>query len=115
MNVMNVHIPDLQLIMIFLILWVLISRYEKSIIKLWLIYESFGKLMECKHERTIMNVNITIITAGKLKEKYLKQGMAEYLKRLSKYAKINIVEVQDEKTRSEERRVGKVAKERARK
>ena len=55
--------------------------------------------MECKHERTNMNVNITIITAGKLKEKYLKQGMAEYLKRLSKYAKINIVEVQDEKTR----------------
>ena len=29
------------------------------------------------------NVNISIITVGKLKEKYLKQGIDEYLKRLS--------------------------------
>jgi 23S rRNA (pseudouridine1915-N3)-methyltransferase len=42
-------------------------------------------------------VNITIITVGKLKEKYLKQGINEYLKRLGAYAKVNIIEVPDEK------------------
>lgn len=44
-------------------------------------------------------MNITIITAGKLKEKYLKQGIAEYAKRLTTYTKINMVEVADEKTK----------------
>ncbi|KPB04497.1 23S rRNA (pseudouridine(1915)-N(3))-methyltransferase RlmH [Bacillus sp. CHD6a] len=42
-------------------------------------------------------MNISIITIGKLKEKYLKQGINEYLKRLSAYAKIDIVELPDEK------------------
>jgi len=42
-------------------------------------------------------VNISIITVGKLKEKYLKQGIAEYTKRLSSYAKIDIIELADEK------------------
>lgn len=42
-------------------------------------------------------MNITIISVGKLKEKYLKQGINEYLKRLSTYAKVKIVEVADEK------------------
>lgn len=42
-------------------------------------------------------MNITIITVGKLKEKYLKQGIAEYTKRLGAYAKIDIVELADEK------------------
>ena len=42
-------------------------------------------------------MNITMITVGKLKEKYLKQGIEEYLKRLSAYAKVNIVELADEK------------------
>ncbi|MBN6206483.1 23S rRNA (pseudouridine(1915)-N(3))-methyltransferase RlmH [Ralstonia pickettii] len=42
-------------------------------------------------------MKITIISVGKLKEKYLKQGIQEYLKRLSAYAKVNIVEVADEK------------------
>lgn len=42
-------------------------------------------------------MNITIVAVGKLKEKYLKQGIEEYLKRLSSYAKVNIVEVADEK------------------
>jgi len=41
-------------------------------------------------------MNITIITVGKLKEKYLKQGIDEYLKRLTPYAKTKIVEVPDE-------------------
>lgn len=42
-------------------------------------------------------MNIKIIVVGKLKEKYLKQGIAEYAKRLSKFCKFNIVEVADEK------------------
>ncbi|MGM9924716.1 MAG: 23S rRNA (pseudouridine(1915)-N(3))-methyltransferase RlmH [Bacillus sp. (in: firmicutes)] len=42
-------------------------------------------------------MNISIITVGKLKEKYLKQGIAEYIKRLSSYAKIEIIELPDEK------------------
>ncbi|MBU9722332.1 MULTISPECIES: 23S rRNA (pseudouridine(1915)-N(3))-methyltransferase RlmH [Bacillaceae] len=42
-------------------------------------------------------MNISIITVGKLKEKYLKQGIDEYRKRLSSYANIQIVEVADEK------------------
>ena len=42
-------------------------------------------------------VNIYIIAVGKLKEKYLKQGIEEYTKRLSAYAKVDIIEVADEK------------------
>lgn len=42
-------------------------------------------------------MNIKIIGVGKLKEKYLKQGIAEYAKRLSKFCKFEVVEVPDEK------------------
>lgn len=42
-------------------------------------------------------MNITIISVGKLKEKYLKMGIDEYAKRLSSYAKIDFIEVPDEK------------------
>ena len=42
-------------------------------------------------------MQIQIITVGKLKEKYLKDGINEYLKRLQSYAKVEIVEVADEK------------------
>jgi len=42
-------------------------------------------------------VNITIISVGKLKEKYLKMGIEEYVKRLGGYAKVELVEVPDEK------------------
>jgi len=42
-------------------------------------------------------VNITIVSVGKLKEKYLKMGIEEYVKRLGSYAKIDLVEVADEK------------------
>lgn len=42
-------------------------------------------------------MNISIITVGKLKEKYLKLGIDEYTKRLSSYSKIEIIEVPDEK------------------
>lgn len=43
-------------------------------------------------------MNITFITVGKLKEKYLKDAVNEYAKRLQKYCKLNIIELQDEKT-----------------
>lgn len=42
-------------------------------------------------------MSITIISVGKLKEKYLKMGIEEYVKRLSGYTKIDLVEVPDEK------------------
>ena len=43
-------------------------------------------------------MKITVITVGKIKEKYLKDAIAEYSKRLSRYCKLEIVEVADEKT-----------------
>lgn len=43
-------------------------------------------------------MKISIITVGKIKEKYLKDAIAEYSKRLSKYCKLEIIEVADEKT-----------------
>lgn len=43
-------------------------------------------------------MKITIITVGKIKEKYLKDAIAEYSKRLSRYCKLEILEVSDEKT-----------------
>lgn len=43
-------------------------------------------------------MNITVISVGKLKEKYLKEAIEEYTKRLQRYCKISIIELQDEKT-----------------
>lgn len=43
-------------------------------------------------------MKITIACVGKIKEKYLTMGIAEYSKRLSRYCKLEIVEVSDEKT-----------------
>lgn len=42
-------------------------------------------------------MNIKIICVGKLKEKYLIQGIQEYTKRLQAYTKLQIVEIADEK------------------
>ena len=43
-------------------------------------------------------MKITLITVGKIKEKYLRDAIAEYSKRLSRYCKLEILEVADEKT-----------------
>lgn len=43
-------------------------------------------------------MKITLITVGKIKEKFFKDAIAEYSKRLSKYCKLEIIEVADEKT-----------------
>lgn len=42
-------------------------------------------------------INIKIICVGSLKEKYFKDMQDEYLKRLSKYAKVEIIELKDER------------------
>lgn len=43
-------------------------------------------------------MNISLITVGKIKEKYLKDAIDEYSKRLSRYCRLEVVEVPDEKT-----------------
>ena len=42
-------------------------------------------------------MNINIICVGKIKEKYLKDAIAEYSKRISRFAKVEICELADEK------------------
>ena len=49
----------------------------------------------------IINMNINIISIGKLKENYLKLMQDEYLKRISKFAKINIYELKEEELKDE--------------
>ena len=44
------------------------------------------------------NMKITVVSVGKIKEKYLRDGIAEYSKRLSRYCKLDIIELADEKT-----------------
>lgn len=43
-------------------------------------------------------MSITIVSVGKIKEKYLNMAIDEYAKRLTKYTKLNFIQVQDEKT-----------------
>lgn len=43
-------------------------------------------------------MNITLVTVGKIKEKYFRDAVDEYRKRLSKYCKLDIIETADEKT-----------------
>ena len=42
-------------------------------------------------------MKITVVCVGKLKEKYWKEAIQEYSKRLTKYCKLDIVELPDEK------------------
>ena len=43
-------------------------------------------------------MEIRILTVGKIKEKYLNDGIAEYAKRLGRYCKLTFCQVPDEKT-----------------
>ena len=43
-------------------------------------------------------MNILVIAVGKLKERYLKDAINEYAKRLTRYCKLDLTVVQDEKT-----------------
>lgn len=42
-------------------------------------------------------MKINILAVGKIKEEFIRGGIDEFLKRLSRYAKVNIIEVDDEK------------------
>ena len=43
-------------------------------------------------------MKITVLCVGKIKEKFYTAAVDEYVKRLSRYSKVEIAEVQDEKT-----------------
>ena len=43
-------------------------------------------------------MKVTLITVGKIKEKFFQDAIAEYSKRLSRYCKLEIIQVADEKT-----------------
>ena len=46
-------------------------------------------------------MKIKIIAVGKIKENYLKEGISEYITRLSPYAKVEIIEVSDSKVKDD--------------
>ena len=56
----------------------------------------YGKVLNGKAGKGIA-LNIQIISVGKLKEKYLKDAVLEYTKRLSRFCKIEILEASEEK------------------
>lgn len=56
----------------------------------------YGKVLNGKVRKGIA-LNIQIISIGKLKEKYLKDAVLEYTKRLSRFCKIEILEASEEK------------------
>lgn len=43
-------------------------------------------------------MKITVVAVGKLKEKFYAEAVSEYSKRLSRYCRLDIIQVQDEKT-----------------
>jgi 23S rRNA (pseudouridine1915-N3)-methyltransferase len=43
-------------------------------------------------------MNIRILTVGKIKEKYFRDAIEEYRKRLGRYCTVNFIQVEDEKT-----------------
>lgn len=57
-----------------------------------------GRFGERTAGRICEEMKITVITVGKIKEKYLKDAIVEYSKRLGRYCRLEIVEVADEKT-----------------
>ena len=48
---------------------------------------------------------IKIICVGKIKEDYIKEGINDYIKRISKYHKIEIIEVMDSNIEEEKNRI----------
>lgn len=46
-------------------------------------------------------MKITIVCVGKIKEKFYRDALAEYTKRLSRYCSLTITEVADEKTKEQ--------------
>ena len=48
--------------------------------------------------------NVTIVTVGNLKEAYLREAVSEYKKRLSQYARVDEVEIKEERINNEDNR-----------
>ena len=48
---------------------------------------------------------IRLIFVGKTKEKFLKEGILEFLKRMKNYAKVNVLEISDSNTEKEGKRI----------
>ena len=48
--------------------------------------------------------NVTVVTVGTLKEGYLREAVAEYKKRLSQYAKVEEIEIKEERINNEDNR-----------
>jgi 23S rRNA (pseudouridine1915-N3)-methyltransferase len=48
--------------------------------------------------------NLTIISVGNLKEGYLREAVAEYKKRLSQYARVEEIEIKEERISDEDNR-----------
>ena len=55
-------------------------------------------------------IKVTVIAVGRLKEKYLTAACDEYLKRLSAYSKVNIVEIARVIEKEGERIISKIPK-----
>ena len=53
-------------------------------------------------------MNISIIAVGKIKEKYIQEGIREFSKRLSRYCSLDIVEVDDEKAKEGDKILAKI-------
>ena len=49
--------------------------------------------------------NVTIISVGSLKESYLREAVAEYKKRLSQYARVDEIEIKEERINDENNRL----------
>lgn len=43
-------------------------------------------------------MKITLVTVGKIKERFFEEAIKEYVKRLSRYCKLDIIQLADEKT-----------------
>jgi 23S rRNA (pseudouridine1915-N3)-methyltransferase len=48
--------------------------------------------------------NVTVVTVGSLKEGYLREAVAEYKKRLSQYARVDEIEIKEERINNEDNR-----------
>lgn len=53
-------------------------------------------------------MNIDIIAVGKLTEKFFKEGVDEYLKRISRFAAISLIELKDEKNPKNDQDIEKI-------
>lgn len=73
------------------------ENFFKSLCRIRILYYNKKEEFDMKDRGKEIIMNIKIISVGKLKEKYLIQGINEYVKRLKAYGKIELIEVPDEK------------------